>query len=98
VTPNLEAALHRLQGTLQYLWVDAICINQNDVHERNSQVSLMRPIYKNAATVRVWPGEEADDSALAMDTIIKLANAPQRAPGQASQPYAEPSDGEKLQR
>ena len=97
VTPNLEAALRRLHGTVQYLWVDAICINQDDIHERNSQVSLMRSIYKTASRVCVWLGEEADDSALAMDAIAKLANAPHRAPGQAIQPYATPSNEQKLQ-
>ena len=39
-----------------YLWIDAICINQDDVHERNDQVSSMGEIYRNAATVLIWLG------------------------------------------
>jgi len=28
------------------IWIDAVCINQNDVEERNVQVKRMRDIYK----------------------------------------------------
>ncbi|KAK3307660.1 heterokaryon incompatibility protein-domain-containing protein [Chaetomium strumarium] len=53
----------RLRGTLQdlreatrprRLWIDAICINQADVEERNQQVKLMRMIYQRARTVLIW--------------------------------------------
>lgn len=30
------------------LWIDAICINQNDVEERDQQVALMREIYSSS--------------------------------------------------
>lgn len=39
------------------LWVDAICINQSDIPERNSQVRQMAAIYRGAKAVRVWLGE-----------------------------------------
>jgi hypothetical protein len=38
------------------LWVDAICINQDDLEERNRQVSLMAFIYSRAQAVLVWLG------------------------------------------
>jgi hypothetical protein len=38
------------------LWVDAICINQQDVDERNAQVSIMGRIYRSAASVFAWLG------------------------------------------
>ncbi|TVY76061.1 Heterokaryon incompatibility protein 6 OR allele [Lachnellula suecica] len=38
------------------LWVDALCINQEDVAERNSQVGMMGKIYENATEVIVWLG------------------------------------------
>jgi len=38
------------------LWVDAICINQNDVVERGHQVRLMRDIFSRAKRVVVWLG------------------------------------------
>lgn len=37
-------------------WIDAICINQLDEHERNKQVSLMAFIYTRAVTVVAWLG------------------------------------------
>jgi len=56
VTANLGRALQylRLEQDVRTIWIDSICINQKDVKERSEQVSLMRKIYSNAATVRVW--------------------------------------------
>jgi hypothetical protein len=67
VTENLELALRHLQsGSLvKRLWVDAICINQQDDHERSAQVQQMRTIYESASLVIVWLGPAADDSDLA---------------------------------
>lgn len=46
------------QTTLQsLLWVDAICINQNDVAERANQVKLMGGIYQRASQVKIWLGD-----------------------------------------
>jgi hypothetical protein len=38
----------------RFVWIDAICINQQDISERNKQVQLMRRIYRDAQVVRVW--------------------------------------------
>ncbi|KAF2658000.1 hypothetical protein K491DRAFT_690554 [Lophiostoma macrostomum CBS 122681] len=38
----------------RYFWVDGLCIEQTDQHERNHQVSLMGLIYRNATRVMVW--------------------------------------------
>ncbi len=40
------------------LWVDAVCITQQDLSERSQQVSLMGKIYSKATKVLVWLGEE----------------------------------------
>ncbi|KAF5871539.1 putative ankyrin and het domain-containing protein [Botrytis fragariae] len=37
------------------LWADALCINQEDLIERNQQVSIMHQIYKHASRILVWP-------------------------------------------
>ncbi|KAL3605229.1 hypothetical protein FPOAC2_00171 [Fusarium poae] len=47
-------------------WIDAICINQSNIHERNHQVNLMRRIYAQAKHVYIWLGQDVDDSDLAM--------------------------------
>jgi hypothetical protein len=56
---NLGKALRALRSEhrSRILWVDAISINQEDVQERNHQVSLMSSIYTNASQVTVWLGE-----------------------------------------
>ena len=55
---NLFDAIRRLRmrGTT-YIWIDAICINQEDPQERSSQVVLMRRIYESASEVLVYLGE-----------------------------------------
>ncbi|CAH0047534.1 unnamed protein product [Clonostachys solani] len=40
-----------------HIWVDAVCINQADLAERNQQVAQMASIYKNAQQVISWLGE-----------------------------------------
>ncbi|KAJ4362901.1 hypothetical protein N0V83_010018 [Neocucurbitaria cava] len=52
-------------------WVDAICINQKDVRERNHQVPLMKEIYSRAAGVTVWLGPANSELASRVASIIK---------------------------
>jgi hypothetical protein len=40
-----------------HLWIDALCINQDDLQERNEQVPLMGRIYSKAETVLIHLGE-----------------------------------------
>jgi hypothetical protein len=60
VTTNLESALQQIRpiNETRTLWVDAICINQDDIAERNSQVLLMDAIYRKSTKVLVWLGPE----------------------------------------
>ncbi|KAF4609835.1 hypothetical protein G7Y89_g15788 [Cudoniella acicularis] len=62
ITTNLELALRylRLESKSRFLWVDALCINQQDIEERNQQVTQMRRIYLEATRAVVWLGEEED--------------------------------------
>lgn len=71
VTSNLAAILRRLRrkNISRRLWVDAICIDQGDIDERNQQVSLMRYVYNQAEQVVVWLGEAADESHLVFQHI-----------------------------
>ena len=41
----------------QHIWIDAICINQSDIEEKNHQVGMMGEIYQSATEVLVWLGE-----------------------------------------
>ena len=74
VTTNLYGALSMLRSSSSLaLWVDAICINQDNVLERNSQVQLMKDIYSSAQVVCAWLGSEGDGSAMGMDFIKIVA-------------------------
>ncbi|TKA63465.1 hypothetical protein B0A55_09737 [Friedmanniomyces simplex] len=59
-TVNLELALRNLSNDFvgKALWVDAVCINQQDVAEKNQQVPLMGELYSRANGVVIWLGEE----------------------------------------
>ncbi|KAM3424451.1 hypothetical protein BST61_g6455 [Cercospora zeina] len=77
VGTNLKLALYRLRlpDKVRRLWIDGICINQGDVHEKTAQVTMMRKIYERAEQTIVWLGEEADDSRLALKMCDRMLNA-----------------------
>ena len=57
-TQNLEAALRHIRhnAVSLTLWVDAICINQDNSAERTHQVSMMGQIYKSCTHCYMWLG------------------------------------------
>ncbi|MCJ1394394.1 hypothetical protein MMC18_007272 [Xylographa bjoerkii] len=75
VTVNLESALRhlRLSNCQRTIWVDAICVNQQDLEERSDQVVLMRDIYSQAVGVVGWLGPETEYSAEAIGLLHMLA-------------------------
>ena len=66
VTSNLYEGLQRLRRrkSVRVIWVDAVCINQDDVGERNQQILYMARIYKQAKQVVVWLGVTSDENDL----------------------------------
>ena len=74
VRSNLYAALNqlRLPDRPREIWIDAICIDQDDDDERSAQVSLMAHIYSEATSVCVWLGEASPDSNLALNFISRI--------------------------
>ncbi|KAL2064662.1 hypothetical protein VTL71DRAFT_3800 [Oculimacula yallundae] len=52
------------------LWIDAICINQEDMEEKSSQVGMMQEIYKKAEGTLIWLGRQ-DKNSLKAITLIK---------------------------
>lgn len=61
VTENLLSALSHLRrkNAFEYrlFWIDAICINQDDMNEKSRQVRIMNHIYDRASSVVVWLGD-----------------------------------------
>jgi Heterokaryon incompatibility protein (HET) len=51
------------------LWVDALCINQDDLEERNHQVHLMAEIYERADLVIAWLGRCSRKVEMAFDRL-----------------------------
>ena len=87
IRPNLAAALlcfrRQITGPL-LIWIDSICINQNDVTERESQVGMMTQIYDRASGVWLWLGPAADQSDLAMDILDEVQHYPEDMKGTTS--------------
>jgi hypothetical protein len=40
------------------MWIDAVCINQQNLAERADQVKKMKNIYQMASKVTVWLGQQ----------------------------------------
>jgi hypothetical protein len=74
LTYNLEQALKRIRlptGELK-VWVDAVCINQENIRERSHQVRIMGRIYQSAAEVMIWLGHDTTGRA---STAFELLRA-----------------------
>ena len=63
----------RLRHKSRVVWIDAICINQTDIEERNQQVEMMGMIYAKAVRNLIWLGEEDCDTAEAIYSIAAIS-------------------------
>ena len=112
VTQNLASALihFRHEHEPRVLWIDAICIDQQNIKERSEQVAQMRDIYAMADRIVVWLGPGSDNSSLAMTTLHDLSleveiswdyqtmkAAPNRDPSWADQSCCLPYDAKTQQ-
>jgi hypothetical protein len=86
VNAPIYACLQRLEigSKPRYLWIDQICINQDDKDERNIQVLLMKKIFESAQKTLIWLGEEDEDTPLALECINKIPKLP-RPPMESSE-------------
>lgn len=85
ITRGLDLALKRFRATSKYrggeeeeeekelplIWVDQICINQQNTAERSAQVQLMRRIYSRAERVFVYLGESAGRTGEALANVLR---------------------------
>ncbi|KAG4436464.1 hypothetical protein IFR05_008049 [Cadophora sp. M221] len=71
VTTNCACAIRNLRypDRETLVWIDALCINQEDIAERNSQVALMNKIYSHTSRVTVFLGDATEDSDMIMDHL-----------------------------
>jgi hypothetical protein len=75
IRPNVLAALSAISllekehGTVLWIWIDAVCIDQNNLAERSVQVRLMDQIYGNARCVFVWLDQPQGDVQVALEVL-----------------------------
>jgi hypothetical protein len=76
--PNLFDALEMLCTTSlareSHIWIDAICIDQDNLVEKSSQVQLMGMLYESAASVIVWLGLEDSTTSDAFTVAERLGS------------------------
>ncbi|OTA92764.1 hypothetical protein M434DRAFT_12109 [Hypoxylon sp. CO27-5] len=77
ITSNLYHALCNLRHTEAWkaprlLWIDGVCINQEDLDERARQVRMMATIYAKAHRVITYVGEDTCNFNSALDLAEKL--------------------------
>jgi len=74
ITPNCGSAMRHLRNkkSPSALWIDAICIDQDSLIDRNHQVSLMGEIYKAANHVFIWLGSGSPEVDHAIVNIQRM--------------------------
>jgi len=77
ITESLDTALRsiRSQTEMITLWIDQICINQNDNAEKSEQVLLMGSLYQRADQVLAWLGPAENGSDELMDAWREIGQA-----------------------
>ena len=80
ITRNLNSALRHLRkpDVPRRLWVDALCIKQDDIADKNLFIPFMSNIYANASATIVWLGESDDQSDLALSILEDIGSGVQR--------------------
>lgn len=96
---NLWWFLHCRSLTMKkprLFWIDAICIDQDNVRERNHQVGLMKQIYSMASNVYIWLGRESENSRLAMDFLANEGTKPLRQQVDDCRPIWDREEGKAI--
>lgn len=79
ITSNLLGALPFLRAfSKRPIWIDAICINQDDLDEKARVIPRMNEIYGQAAEVLIWLGPQGDDSQFAIDVLNWISHPDRR--------------------
>ncbi|KKZ66358.1 hypothetical protein EMCG_07859 [[Emmonsia] crescens] len=85
---DLRTPLQLADGPQVWVWIDQICINQEDLEERATQVTMMDQIYRKAQYTLVWLGAEDQYTRMAIKAIWKIDLAPSDFQHSEVTPYA----------
>ncbi|PMD39536.1 HET-domain-containing protein, partial [Hyaloscypha variabilis F] len=79
ITASLDSALRHIRDARRVLhvWADGVCINQNDVVDRNRQVRLMGEIYSSAEHTIIFLGVSSPQCEFALKRIKALLSKSQ---------------------
>jgi hypothetical protein len=70
-TPQLLLALRRIRrATPRCLWIDQLCIDQENSEEKGPQIQLMGDVYRTAMRVVIWLGEDVENYAYEKDKML----------------------------
>lgn len=86
VSSNTAAAIRRMRriDSVRCLWIDSLCIDQDNVEERSRQVAMMRDIYGQAQCNLVHLGDQTElgaSVALAISAVNQALVAEARVKG-----------------
>lgn len=78
ITANLHSVLlhARKETAAVTLWVDALCIDQDDEPEKTQQVQIMGDIFRRATSTFIWLGEPCADDQIVMDFLLQNKDHP----------------------
>ncbi|KAF2117514.1 heterokaryon incompatibility protein-domain-containing protein, partial [Lophiotrema nucula] len=78
ITGNLDMILRRFRepSRVRSLWIDAVCIDQQDDNDKANQIGMMKAIYSTASRVLVWLG----GGSVVEDALRKLCAASRNPP------------------
>ncbi|KAI3534094.1 HET domain-containing protein [Colletotrichum filicis] len=78
ISPTVDSLLRALRqpSTTRSLWIDAICLNQQDTGEKAQQLPRMGRIYKGAKEVHIWLGDPDDKTAAIFSAIRMMQTIP----------------------
>lgn len=88
ITQNLHDALKHLRRKDKdmILWVDAVCINQADTDEKDSQLGVMSKIFRYSFATHAWLGLDSPerDGEICLDWIEAIAKSTDDTPDDSS--------------
>ncbi|KAK3332738.1 heterokaryon incompatibility protein-domain-containing protein, partial [Cercophora scortea] len=77
ITASLASALRDIRDTSRVanIWADALCINQEDIPERNRQVALMGRIYSAATHTVIYLGALTPEAETVLHSVRRRGSA-----------------------